>query len=1100
MSDQQPPSDPGAIVQQLQALDNIEEDLVDTAQAVATSNADDAGAQAQEQLLDSAETMESVLEAAIPPAPAPAPAPVPSSEESVEQPTPAREDIPVAAHVDATPDAPAVAETPVVDEASNLASEATNLLNSVGKDLGQENQAVEQPEAQVPQQEESTEEDIVIDEEEPTTENIVEAATNLENQGGPSTSAQAQGEGLVAPQPTPTIAPPTSTPTPQSEHVSQPSQTQPQHPEPLQSDVPLPEGLTERSPSVGANRDLVAQWQSDQQNAQAILGLFDWSVQKGEIHDARVWYDVLAVDNPTATQPLLGLINLELALNNFPQVESLFAKALKGPSGGITASADVSVWTAYLHYIRRQNPVPEGTSSVESVRSTITKAYEFALNECGVDKESGGIWDEYIKFVASGPSSNQWEVQAKQDALRKVYQRAVCIPLNNIEALWKAYDAFETSISKLTAKKFLAERSPAYMTARTALRELRALTDKLPRAVLPPKPSFTDKDRAMVNAWKAVLSWEEGNPLVIQDQAVLEARIGYALRKFLGEMRHFPEAWHHASTYYSKNGKPEEAAETLKAGIEACPKSFLLTFSFTEVEEGRKNYAACHQLYTALIDRLNPEVDDLRKKIAVEVEIARGPPIPGADTAVAGGDVDMNGNETSEAQKLAEEREARGRLVAERRGKDVEQAMVGISMVWIMYMRFARRAEGIKASRGVFGKARKSPHLTWHTFEASAMIEYHSNKDSGVAIRIFELGFKLFSEEVDYVTSYLQFLLSINDDNNARALFERSALKIPAEKSRPLWDAWARYEYTYGDLAAVQKFETRLAEVFPNDSPLKRFAQRFTYHGIDQVAIRDLGFGRRPTPGPIPTGPAVNIPTGPAAGVDPISSGGTPINSNEYKRPAPDSPRGRRPSVEGPSRSRSPKRQRGASPRRFPPQGPAIVDRERDMRDPRDRPPPGRFAPAPGLAGPGGVGGRSPMPIGAPQQGMPMAGPGRRPLTPVQQGIMPAGGPVPAYLELDRSGVGKPLAWFMAQLPTARSFDGPVFRSDDIVGLFSTISADGAGSHRGPGPAYDDRRGFDPRDRDDRDMHRDVGPPPMGYNGPVRGRGGAPRGRGGRRY
>jgi cleavage stimulation factor subunit 3 len=47
----------------------------------------------------------------------------------------------------------------------------------------------------------------------------------------------------------------------------------------------------------------------------------------------------------------------------------------------------------------------------------------------------------------------------------------------------------------------------------------------------------------MVNAWKAYLKWEEGNPLVIEDPGVLAGRIGYALRKCLGEMRHFPELW-----------------------------------------------------------------------------------------------------------------------------------------------------------------------------------------------------------------------------------------------------------------------------------------------------------------------------------------------------------------------------------------------------------------------------------------------------------------------------------------------------------------------------------------------------------------------------
>ena len=60
----------------------------------------------------------------------------------------------------------------------------------------------------------------------------------------------------------------------------------------------------------------------------------------------------------------------------------------------------------------------------------------------------------------------------------------------------------------------------------------------------------------------------------------------------------------------------------------------------------------------------------------------------------------------------------------------------------------------------------------------------------------------------------------VADDADARALFERSALKIPANKARPLWDAWARYEYMYADLAAVLKLEARFAETFPNGSLL----------------------------------------------------------------------------------------------------------------------------------------------------------------------------------------------------------------------------------------------------------------------------------------
>lgn len=51
---------------------------------------------------------------------------------------------------------------------------------------------------------------------------------------------------------------------------------------------------------------------------------------------------------------------------------------------------------------------------------------------------------------------------------------------------------------------------------------------------------------------------------------------------------------------------------------------------------------------------------------------------------------------------------------------------------------------------------------------------------------------------------------------DARALFERVIGEFTAETARPLWERWARYEYHFGDLAAAQKLEKRITEVYPN--------------------------------------------------------------------------------------------------------------------------------------------------------------------------------------------------------------------------------------------------------------------------------------------
>ena len=90
-------------------------------------------------------------------------------------------------------------------------------------------------------------------------------------------------------------------------------------------------------------------------------------------------------------------------------------------------------------------------------RDTVTKSYEFALQHVGQDKDSAEIWSEYIQFVKSGQTSSTWEEQQKMDALRKIYQRAVQIPLENVEILWKDYEAFENTLNKITVRgKLLA--------------------------------------------------------------------------------------------------------------------------------------------------------------------------------------------------------------------------------------------------------------------------------------------------------------------------------------------------------------------------------------------------------------------------------------------------------------------------------------------------------------------------------------------------------------------------------------------------------------------------------------------------------------------
>lgn len=97
------------------------------------------------------------------------------------------------------------------------------------------------------------------------------------------------------------------------------------------------------------------------------------------------------------------------------------------------------------------------------------------------------------------------------------------------------------------------------MTARTTLRDLRRLTESLsiptiklpsPTAAAPPALSLPSRptwigetDRTLCHAWKTYLKWEESNPLDIEDNTVLQARVSGAYKKAVNRMRFFPEIW-----------------------------------------------------------------------------------------------------------------------------------------------------------------------------------------------------------------------------------------------------------------------------------------------------------------------------------------------------------------------------------------------------------------------------------------------------------------------------------------------------------------------------------------------------------------------------
>ncbi|KAI0637539.1 Suf-domain-containing protein [Trametes polyzona] len=756
---------------------------------------------------------------------------------------------------------------------------------------------------------------------------------------------------------------------------------------------------------------LRAQLREKPVDADGWLKLVDLAEDSGDIEKIKNTYEGMLETYPNT--PSVQIAYLKHFLDDpsqFGQAEALFRRFL------LRTTPSVELLKFYLTYIRRVTTGP-------NAREVIRKCYDFALGHIGQDKDSFEIWQDYINFLKDGETNTTWEEQQKMDAVRKAYQHAVQIPMENVKKLWEEYQEFENGLNRITAKKFISDLQEAHMQARTVLNQLQEHITVLfpppssrgnrPAIWLPRPPTFNQGDKALVQRWRLYLKWEESNPLEIEekDRATFLQRVQSVYRKAVVRMRYYSEIWYMAYAWTNSIGKTDEAIALLKSGIEANPSSFVLNFAYAEALELQSNFAEVHATYERFLEVLRKDLEATEDRVNAANSSNNALSSQNSQkTDPNAMDVTPNASQ-SQSQPPSQNSSfaSQGSDDKPPKSKELIDKRTDYGIVYIMYMRFGRRAEGLKSARNVFGKARRDRWTPWEVYEAAALMEYHcGNKDVQVASRIFEKGMETFGEEVEFVLRYLGFLISINDENNARALFERVIGTFSADKARPLWDRWARYEYQYGDLAAAHKLEKRMAEVYPNDTPIKRFAERHKYLNIDAIAVRDLGFvlGRQSSRG---TGSGNLLRTETLQSLlTPTAKDTPPLAPSSSKRAA--SPEHRRREE---SRTEYPsKRQRPTSP---------VRERDRDWREGRD--------------GPRGRRHNSPMW----ERDRERDAPSRRSFKEERE---------------EDKGVVLPsvLSWFIGTLPTASSFDGPVFRTDDLMQVFrnAVIPSTTAGRARSP--------------------------------------------------
>ncbi|KAH8673308.1 CFIA complex component Rna14 [Xylariales sp. PMI_506] len=582
----------------------------------------------------------------------------------------------------------------------------------------------------------------------------------------------------------------------------------------------------------------------------AWLALIDEHRRRNMINDARAVYERFFEVFPQSAEIWVQYLEMELSLDNFAEAERIFQRTLMSISS-------VQLWTAYLDYIRRRNDLNDTSGQA---RQTVNSAYEFVLDNIGQDRDSGRIWQDYIHFIKSGPGQvggSNWQDMQKMDVLRKAYQRAICIPMFNLNTLWKEYDQFELGLNKVAGRKFLQERSPSYMSARSANTHLDNLTRGLQRTTLPrlpPAPGFDGDHEYLeqVELWKKWIAWEKDDPLVLKadEPETYKARVIYVYKQALMALRFWPELWVDASEWCFENGivskeGQELGLQFLVDGVGANPESSLLAFKHAdriesthpagEGEAGKTAFAeAVRAPFEVALSALYNMVKKLKEQEEGAIERIKHDP----SLTVLPSKEEEDEGEISDKSSPEDARKDRIKAVQDGFAVQVQLLSQHITSLWIALARAWRRIQGQGKSqppsgiRGIFTQSRARGRLTSEMYVAIAHIEWDIYQDP-VATKIFERGAKLFPEDEHFMVSYLKHLHARHDTTNARVVFSQVVKRfkenpVLTPKLKPLYSYFHNYEAKFGELAQIKELEKQMAESFPEDPILSQFAARFS--------------------------------------------------------------------------------------------------------------------------------------------------------------------------------------------------------------------------------------------------------------------------------
>ena len=148
------------------------------------------------------------------------------------------------------------------------------------------------------------------------------------------------------------------------------------------------------------------------------------------------------------------------------------------------------------------------------------------------------------------------------------------------------------------------------------------------------------------------------------------------------------------------------------------PLSFVLNYAYAEQLERHGNFAEVHAVFAKFLKVLSKDLEALEAKVnsansaSGSIDSQQGSPKDNPAMVVTPAGVQSQ-NSSFNTQS-SDDRPPKNKELTDKR--------TDYGNVWIVYIRFARRAEGLQSARTLFGRARRDRLSPWEVHEAEGAL------------------------------------------------------------------------------------------------------------------------------------------------------------------------------------------------------------------------------------------------------------------------------------------------------------------------------------------------------------------------------------------